>query len=197
VIVELRHGDMREQPGAGTAAGDGVVGRGSLHHGLAGSAGEGLAHVPHHLEAARHVIEALRHVLADPAQATAAGRAGAGAGMSDGLARQMIGQGAAPRPSACRLDRLGDDRSRREALGLVDLQGLDGEFELLDAGLQLLGRDAELRPLQPGEFAAELLDQRVGMNGVPRHADDHAFERIHVIRQRGMIDSHANSLACP
>lgn len=117
--------------------------------------------------------------------------------MSDGLARQMIGQGAAPRLSACRLDRLGDDRSRREALGLVDLQSLDGAFEMLDAGLQLLGRDAELRRLQPGEFAAELLDQRVGMNGVPRHAEDHAFERIHVIRKRSKIKSYVNSLACP
>ncbi|MFC6741768.1 IS3 family transposase [Methylobacterium tardum] len=35
------------------------------------------------------------------------------------------------------------------------------------------------------------------MNGVPRHADDHAFERIHIIRQRGRIESHSNRLACP
>nr|WP_244625734.1 hypothetical protein [Methylobacterium mesophilicum] len=117
--------------------------------------------------------------------------------MSDGLAQQMIGQGAALRPSARRLDRLGDDRNRREALGLVNLQSFDGEFELLDAGLQLLGRDAELRPLQPCKFAAELLDRGVGMNGIPRHADDHAFECIHIIWQRGRIESHANSSACP
>ena len=93
----------------------------------------------------------------------------------------MIGQRAPGRPGAGGLDGGGHDRGGGQALGLVDLQRLDGEFELLDARLQLLGRDAELRPLEPGEFAAQLLDERVGVDGLPRHADDHAFERINII----------------
>jgi hypothetical protein len=67
VIVELRYRDVGEQSGSGPPAGNGVVGRGRLHHLLAGTAGEGLAHVAHDLEATRHIVEALGDVLADPA----------------------------------------------------------------------------------------------------------------------------------
>jgi hypothetical protein len=52
---------------------------------------------------------------------------------------------------------------------------------LLDARLQLLGRDTELRSLELGKFAVQLLDQRVGVDSFPRHADEHALERIDVI----------------
>ena len=94
--------------------------------------------MPHHLEAARHVIERLGHVLADPAQLATARRAGAGAGMDERLARQVIGQRPPYWLLARGLDRLHHDRNGGQPLGLVDLQRLDGEFELLDAA-QLLG----------------------------------------------------------
>ncbi len=42
---------------------------------------------------------------------------------------------------------------------LVDLQRFDGQFELLEARAELLGRGGEARPLQPGELSAQLLDQ--------------------------------------
>jgi len=89
------------------------MGRGGLHHGLAGPAGEGLAHVAHHLEAAWPVIEALLHVLAYPAQATAAGWAGVRAGMSDGLARLGCERG---RPWSGRQHRYGPHRTLHRVL---------------------------------------------------------------------------------
>jgi hypothetical protein len=170
------------------------MGRGRLDHALAGPAGEGLAHVPHHLEAARNVVERLGHVLADPTQATAAGRAGAGTGMDDRLARQVIRQGPPGRLRPRDLDRLGHNRSRGQALGFVDLQRLDGEFELLDPAAQLLGRGTELGPLEAGKFEAQLLDQGVGLHGILSHADDHPLQRRDVIRQGGRIESHVRSL---
>jgi hypothetical protein len=101
--------------------------------------------------------------------------------MDHALARQVIGQGAPSRSYAGGLDGGGNDRGGSQTLGLVDLQRLDSEFELLDAGLQLLERDAELCPLETREFAAQLLDECVGVDGFPRHADNHALERIDVI----------------
>ena len=181
MVVELRHRDVGEKPGTGPPAGDGMVRRGRLHDVLASPAGEGLAHVAHDLEAARHVVEALRHVLADSTQRTATSRTGAGTGMDDALARQMLGQAPPGRPDARGLHRLGESRRGRQVLGRVDLQCLDGQFELLDARPELLGGGAEPCPLQPGEFAAQLLDQRAGMDSLARHADDQALERLDVV----------------
>ena len=69
-----------------------MIGRRRRDHRVAGPTGQLLAHVPDHLEAARHVIEGLGHVLADPAQGAAAMRAGAGGRVTHLFARQMIGQ---------------------------------------------------------------------------------------------------------
>ena len=118
--------------------------------------------------------------------------------MHDRLARQMIGQRASGRLRTGRLDGLDHDRSCGQALGLVDLQRLDGEFELFDPTVQLLGRSAELGPLQPRKLEAQLLDQRVGLHGILRHADDHPLQRRDVVRQGGRIESHRRSLGpCP
>lgn len=162
---------------------------------LAGPAGERLADVAHDLEPARDVVEALGDVLADPAQAPAAGRAGAETGVDHALARQMGRQVPPGGLEPCTLPRLDDDRRAGQALGLVDLQRLDGQFELFEARAELLGRGAEPRPLQPGELAAQLLDQGTGVDGLARHADDQTLERVDVVGQRGRIESHANSLA--
>ncbi len=195
VIVKLRHRDVGQEPRTGPPAGHRMVGGRRLDHQLASAAGERLAHVAHDLEPAWHIVEALGHVLADPAQAPAAGRAGAGTGMDHALARQVRRQVPPSRSGSGGLPRLGDDRRAGQALGLVDLQRLDGQFELLEARAELLGRGAEARPLQPGELAAQLLDEGAGMNGLARQADDQALERVDVVGQRGRIESHANSLA--
>ncbi len=115
--------------------------------------------------------------------------------MDHALARQMRRQvppgGLEPSGLPC----LGDDRRAGQALGLVDLQRLDGQFELLEARAELLGRGAEPRPLHPGELAAQLLDQGAGVDRLARQADDQTLEGVDVVGQRGRIKSHANSLA--
>ncbi len=138
-----------------------MVGGRGLDHLLAGTAGERLADVTHDLEPAWHVVEALGDVLADPAQAPAAGRAGAGTGVDHALARQVGRQVPPGGLEPWGLPRLGDDRRAGQALGLVDLQCLDGQFELLEARAELLGRGAEPCPLQrassPRSFSIRVL----------------------------------------
>ncbi|WP_232629102.1 tyrosine-type recombinase/integrase [Methylobacterium sp. Leaf118] len=65
---------------------------------------------------------------------------------------------------------------------------------MLDPLAELLGGATEPRPLQPGEFEAQLLDQGVGLDRLARHADDQTLERVDVVGQQGRIESHANSL---
>ncbi len=127
MIVELGDHDVGKECRSGPAAGNGVVRCRGLDHRLAIPAGEGLADVPHDLEAARHIVEGLGDVGADPAQSTAALRAGTCHRVDDLLARQMVRQ----RP-ACRLDLLdlGLDhrchgRDRGHSLGVVRLQRFD------------------------------------------------------------------------
>ena len=97
VVVVLRHDDMSQQTRPGAAAGDRVIGRRRRNHRIAGPAGQFLAEVPDHLEAARHVIEGLGDLLADPAQRAAADGASARRGMSDILSGQVFRQPAARR----------------------------------------------------------------------------------------------------
>ena len=115
--------------------------------------------------------------------------------MDHALARQVLGQGPPGRPEACSLHHLGHDRRGPQALGRVGLQRLDGQFELLDPLAELLGGGAEPRPLQPGEFEAQLLDQGVGLDRLARHADDQTLESVDVVGQQGRIERHANSLS--
>jgi hypothetical protein len=77
---------------ADASAGDRVVGHRGRHHCVAGPAGQLLADVPDHLEAARHVIEGLGHVLTNPAQGAATMRAGAGGRVQHLFPGQMLGQ---------------------------------------------------------------------------------------------------------
>jgi hypothetical protein len=93
MIIVLGDDDMGQQPGAGAAAGNRVIGCRCRDDGVAGATGELLADVPDHLEPAGHVIERLGDVLADPAQRTAAGGTGMRRLMQDALARQVLRQG--------------------------------------------------------------------------------------------------------
>jgi hypothetical protein len=112
-------------------------------------AGQLLTHVPDHFEPARHVIERLGHILADPPQGAAARGAGVIGWMKHLFARQMVGQRPAGR--LLRFDRTLDDASRLgeghcQPLGLVALQRLDRQLELLRLARQLLRRAPELGP---------------------------------------------------
>ena len=149
MVVVLRYDEVREQPSAGTATRDRVIGRRRRDHRVAGPAGQFLANVPDDLEAARHVIEGLGHVLADPAQSAAATGAGAGGRMQHLFARQMLGQRPARR--LLRFDRGLDDRRHlrrggRQPLGLVGLQALDRQLELLDLAAPASPTSARTRP---------------------------------------------------
>ena len=132
MVVVLRDQDVRQQPRAGATAGDRVIRRWRRHHRVASPAGELLADVPDHLEAAGHVIEGLGRVLANPPQRAAAARASWAGAMHHLLARQVLGQ----RPAGWLLP-LGhafDDggrlvRGARQPLGLVGFQGFDRQLD--------------------------------------------------------------------
>jgi len=76
MIVVLRDDDVGQQPGAGAATGNRMIGRRRRDDGVAGPAGQLLADMPDHLEPAWQVIERFGDVLADPTQRAAAGGAG-------------------------------------------------------------------------------------------------------------------------
>ena len=57
MVVELGDDDVGEKTWARPATSDRMVGRRRLHHSLAKPAGEGLTHVPHHLEATWTVLK--------------------------------------------------------------------------------------------------------------------------------------------
>ena len=149
MVVKFRHDDMSEQPCPGAAAGDRVVWRWRRHHRVANPARQFLANVPDDFEPARHVIEGLTDLVGDLAQRATATGAGARCRMPQILSGQMLRQRA-----PCRLLRLGRGldgrghfrRGRRQSLGLVGLQRLEGQLELLGLASQLLRGTAELGP---------------------------------------------------
>jgi hypothetical protein len=102
MIVVLRDDNMSQEPRAGPAAGNRVIGHRRRHHRVASPARQFLANVPDHFEPAGHVIEGLADLVADLAQRAAAIRTGAWCGMPPILSRQMWRQRA-----PCRLLRLG------------------------------------------------------------------------------------------
>ena len=154
---------MREQSCGGPAAADRQRWGGCLHDRLARPARALGSHVAHHPEPAGHVVQHLGHVLAERAQAAAAGRAGVRGGMHHHRARQVAGQGAAGRsaPLWPVPDSVVLGGSRRDAR--LGLQVLQRKFELLDLGGQALGAAAELHPAQARELQPQPVhEQAVG-----------------------------------
>ena len=94
MIAKLRDGDVRQQTRARLPARDRQRRHRRLHHGLAGAARVGGAHVTDHLEAAGDVLEDLGHILTHLAQPIAAAGATGGRRRLVRLRRagQMLGQ---------------------------------------------------------------------------------------------------------
>jgi hypothetical protein len=177
---------MGQEPRPGATAGDCVIGRRGGDDRVAGTARQLLANVPHHFEPSRQVIEGLADILADAAQCAAAARAGAAGRMHHLFARQMLGQrttGRLLRFGHILGDRRGLGRGGRQPLGLVALQGLDRQLELLGLAFQLLRGAAELGPpiarqleLQPGDLSPR-------RHRLARHLGDDPLQRGDVVGQ--------------
>ena len=87
MIVVLGDDDMSEQPGTAAAARNRMVGRRRRNDRVARTARQLLTDMADYLEPAGHVIERLGDVVTDPAQSTAAARAGARRSMHQVFAR--------------------------------------------------------------------------------------------------------------
>ena len=91
MLAVLGRQDQGEQMRAGTAAGDRVRGSRRLADRLAAAAGDLLPHMLDHLPAARHAFQGLGDILAELAAGAATLGTGAGRGVEDPLARQVLG----------------------------------------------------------------------------------------------------------
>ncbi len=129
-----------------------------------------------------------------PAQAPAAGRAGAGTGVDHALARQVRRQVPPGGLEPSGLPRLGDDRraARRSASSTTSASMASSSCSRRVPSFSTRCRTA---PASSGELAAQLLDQGAGVDRLARQADDQTLEGVDVVGQRGSIESHANSLA--
>ena len=167
MLAVLRGQHQGQQVRTGTATGDRVRGRRRLADRLAAAAGDLLPHVLDHLPAARHAFEGLGHVLAQLADGAAALGAGAGRGVDDPLARQVLRQGPAGRlAGAARPCRVVDRRCRdlgrglRFGGGLLELGQL--QLELGDDVASALGGLAVLLAPGLGEQQLQALDLQPG-----------------------------------
>jgi hypothetical protein len=118
-----------------------------LRDGLAGPAGELLAHIRDHLPLARDQLQRLGHILADLAQPlVATAWADRGRGINDALSRQMRGQWTARRLASLER-RYGDRLGRRCRFGLCNVFFQVGKLKLkLVEQRATLARLSELLP---------------------------------------------------
>jgi hypothetical protein len=184
---------MGEEPGSGAAAGNRVIGRRRGNHCVASPARPFLADMPHHLEAARHVIERLSDLFANPAQRAAASRAHARRGMYHVLAWEVFRQGMPCRLLSLnrRLDHCSDDRrGGRDPLGLVALQCFDRQLELLGLARQLLRGAAELGAPVARQLEAQLGDLGLRRDGILGHRRDDRLQRFRLIGKLIGRDPH-------
>ncbi len=135
---------------------------------------------PDHLELLGHVLEHLGDILANLAQHTATVGTTAARLIEALLARQMFGQGLAPRRR-----RLGPRRShRRENLVLRDLELLQLQLALPDLPIELLGGAAELH-------APKLSDQKLQMLELEALRDHQLLQLLDIIGKRSSLGRHA------
>jgi hypothetical protein len=126
---------VRQQPGTGPAAGDGMRRRRRLRDRLTGRASVLLAHMLDHLPLARHQLQHLGHVLAQLAERAAAARAGRGNRIDQAFAWQVFRQRPAGRLAA--RERLHRHTVRRDqvclglGLGVLFLELEQLQFELI------------------------------------------------------------------
>jgi hypothetical protein len=198
MVVVLRDDDMGQQPGTGATAGNRVIRRRRLNHRVAGPAGEFLAPMADHLEAAGDIVECLGDVLADRSQRAAAARTGARRRMNYLFAGEMLGQW-----PACRFLRLGrrlDHRRHRgracgQPLGLVGLDALDRQLELGDVARQLFRRPAELGALVARQPEFQLGDLGLRHHRIARQIGNHLLQRGEVVGQ--VLGGHRHARIAP
>ena len=166
---------------------------------LAVAAAQLRPHMHHDLEVRGDVFQHLALLVADLAHALgSARRADAGAGMSDDLARKMIGQRATI-ARARRTDRRRRSRRRRvrrllsrlvRRLGFLDVA--DRLFEPVDLSVELLRRLAEAGAAQRRQLRLQLLDmQRLGVELGLQSRRERA-QRVRVRRQFRSGERHIN-----
>src|SRR5437763_1341308 len=86
--------------------------------------------------------------------------------------------------------------SGSEQFGLIGLQCLDRQLELLYLMRQLLRRTPELRPAIASELEAQLGDLGLSRDRILRHRRDDLLQRLRVVRQligrerHSLIESH-------
>lgn len=199
VVGVLRHQHMGEQARRRAAAADGQARRRRSGDPLAGPARPAGADVADDAEPARHVVEDFGRVLAEAAQAPAAGGAGAGVGaVLHRLPRQVLREGAA-RGFAALQAPLAALRAiisgRRWRNGRVRLQILERQFDLVGLGRDALGGAAESGPAEAGELQAQPPDDLALARDLGVLGEHDRAQRPGVVRQEGGIEVHGRIVA--
>ena len=201
MLAVLGRQHQGEQVRAGTATGDRVRGGRRLADRLAAAAGDLLAHMLDHLPAPRHAFEGLGDVLAELADRAAALGAGAGRGVDDPLARQVLRQGSAGRlAGAIRswrpIDRRCGDLGRGLCFGRGLLELAQLQLELVDqppprsAGLaELLAPGLGEQQLQALDLQPGAGDLRLGLEACGALGQDHRMRCGEVVGQG--VEVHA------
>ena len=187
MVVVLGNDDMGQQPGAGRAAGNRVIGDRRRDNRIANPARQFLADVPNHFEAAGYVIEGLGDVFR---------RSGAaplhkfgqlhGAECQRLFAREVVWQW--PTGRLLRfgrvLDRGGDNpRGGGEPLGPVFFQALDLPARAARPRAPASPRSGRTRPADSAPAGTSTGDFRLGGQRVLRHRGDNPLQRFRLIRQ--------------
>ena len=167
MVAVLRYQNMRQQTRSGHASGNGPARRGGLNDDVANRTGEFRANVRDDTETGGDVLKHFCHILAKFLEHSATVRAATiYRQMLDRLARQMIGQGFALRFGRyarfcfCSGFSILVTRGRLVArlLGARTFKFFEGEFELGDRVVHLLGTTTKLHATKFGDDELEKFD---------------------------------------
>jgi hypothetical protein len=135
--------------------------------------------MPNHLQPGWDFIQNVGDIFAKLGKMrAAAARANITSGVNDLLARQMRGQRSAHWLESCGAGPVGGDGRLGGSLGFFEVFQL--QFQLMDLGIEHLGRLAELHPAQLVELSFVLLDEEMstGQFGARRSKFGLAFSEF-------------------